>query len=138
MVELKETERRANLIHFAVDADLGHCFFVSQTEIRQPLDPLQHRRIATDNSSSLDGAEYLGGVKAQYAQIAVAHQAARAIADRESMGSIIDDPQPMACGNGIDRFNVAAVAVTVDWHNRGGSRSDRGLDARRVQGERAG
>src|SRR5690606_4360583 len=89
--------------------------------------------VRADDRAPLEGIEDLGGVEAEYAQIAMAQHRAAFVLDSESMRRIVDDLEVVGVGNTLDRCGVAGIAVTMYRHDGRSLRGDRGLDLFRVE-----
>lgn len=135
VLELQQTEGGLHLVHLTVDAGGDDPGFARETEVLEVIDMLLRLGIRADDGAALKGVEDLGRVKAQHRKVAVLEDAAAVALDAESMGRVVDDLEVVVVGDGLDRFDIARVAVAMHGEYGGGLGGDGRLDLGGVEVE---
>ena len=129
VLELEQAEGGLDFVHLAVDARRDDGDLVGEAEVLQVVDALLDLGVGADDRTAFEGVEDLGGVEAEYRQIAVTQHGHAVALHAEGMGGVVDDLEPVGVGDALDAVGVARDAVAMDRQDGGGGRGDRFLDA---------
>ena len=135
MLQLHQAKGSLQLVHLGVDARPNHRDLIGKPEVLQEVNTLLRLLIMTDNGPALNGAETLGGMKAQYREVAAVEYGDPVLLHPEGMGSVIDHLKTVGVGNLLYRVGVTRIAVHMNSHDGRGVGRDCRLDAGRVNGE---
>ena len=130
---LQQAERRLKFVHLAVDAGCYHGNLIGKAKILQVVYPLLELAVMANQGATLEGIEYLCGMKADHRYIAVFQQTFSLPSDGETMGGVVHHLEAICLGNGTDTSGVARIAIAMHRHDRSGLRSYRSLDLAWVQ-----
>ena len=128
VLQLQQAERRLHFVHLAVDANGNDAGLAGKTEVLQIVDVPLGLGVRTDDGTTFEGGEDLGGMEAQPGQVAMHDDATVVALDAKSMGRVVDDLKIVGIGDALDGVDVAGVAITVHRENGGSLRCDSGLD----------
>ena len=114
---MQQSHGRLHFIHFGVNTRRHHDGFIGKTKVFKIIDALFGFGVVANNGAPFEGIKYLGGVEAQYGQIAIIENAGVILFDAETVGRIVNHLQPIGIGNLLDAFHIARNTVAVDRHD---------------------
>ena len=138
VLQLQQSEGGIDLAHFPVDTGSHHRHLVDKSKVFQLVNALLRLDVGADDSAPLERIEYLGGMKAEHAQIAVPQNTAIVTTNTERMSGVIDHFQVIDVSNLLNGINVARRTIAMNWHDCSGLGRDGCFDLRRIhiQGDR--
>ena len=124
VLQVDESDRRADLVHLAVDARGYHRGLPGEAEVFEIVYPLLRLLVVHDERSALDGVVDLGGVEAQGGHVARVEYRFAVHLDAEGVRRVIYHLEPVLVGYLLYALHVAGFAVAVHGHDGGGLRGD--------------
>ena len=126
-LELQHAQGSIEFTHLAVDAGRDHGDLVDEPEVFKMVNALLGLLVGADDGTSLECVEHLGGMKAQYRQIAMSEHAPPFVFHPKGMCRIVDHSEAIVVGDSLNAIHRAGVTVAMHRHDGGGLRSDGGL-----------
>ena len=124
VLQVDEPDRRADLVHLAVDARGDHRGLTGEAEVLEIVYPLLRLLVVHDERPALDGVVHLGGVEAQGGHVARVEYRFAVHLDAEGVSGVIYHLEPILVGYLLYALHVAGLAVAVHGHDGGGLRGD--------------
>jgi hypothetical protein len=132
--ELGEEHRGLQGVQTAVDAELDVVVAPLLPVVAQPAQPRGERIVVGEAGPAVAvTAERLGRKEARTGESGQRTGAAPTLSRTETLRRVLDDGQPMAGGDGVDRGEIGALAEQAHRQDRARRGTDRGLEQRRIE-----
>ena len=127
--QLDAQDRRLNLVHARVEAELLVVVALFRAVVAKQAQPARQLGIGGGDRTALAvGAQILGEVEAEAAEVPDGSGAAAPVFSAVRLGGVLDDDQVMPRGDLHDRVHIGHLAVQVHGQDGSGARGDPRLD----------
>ena len=129
-----QPHRGAGFAHLAVGSQVDHVVQAGEAEVLHQPDLLGHRVVVGDDRPALEAVHELGGVEAEYLRVAEIPDHLPPVTGPQRVGGVVEQFQPSAVGDLLQRLDVAGSPPQVDGDDPGGLRGDQLFDLGGIDG----